>query len=130
MSKTTPSTQPTTKNKKKATSQKLIRTPFSVYFRELDEIDKGLRYTEEYGSMLILSLVEEVGEMARAYLARHGRKPTNLAAQADETYEEELGDIIVSLLRFARIKKINLDERVRYSLTKVSKRREQPKPAK
>lgn len=117
------------KNDPQDDKQKFISSPFSVYFRELDEIDKGLKYTKEYGSMLILSLVEEVGEMARAYLAEHGRKPTNLAAQADETYEEELGDILVSLLRFARIKKINLDERVRYSISKIEKRQKKPKKA-
>lgn len=77
--------------------------------------------------MLILTLVEEVGEMARAYLAKHGRKKTNLAAQADETYEQELGDILVAILRFARVKKINLDERINYSLTKIQKRQTQPK---
>jgi NTP pyrophosphatase (non-canonical NTP hydrolase) len=117
------------KNDPRDDKQKFISSPFSVYFRKLDEIDKGLKYTKEYGSMLILSLVEEVGEMARAYLAEHGRKPTNLAAQADETYEEELGDILVSLLRFARIKKINLDERVRYSISKIEKRQKKPKKA-
>jgi NTP pyrophosphatase (non-canonical NTP hydrolase) len=104
-----------------------MSTPFSTYFRQLDSIDEDLKDTEEYGSILILSLVEEIGEMARAYLAEHGRKPTNLAAQRDETYEEELGDILVSILRFARIKQINLDERVQYSLQKIEKRREQPK---
>ena len=104
-----------------------MNTPFGKYFKELDEIDKGARYSKEYGSMLILTMVEEIGEMARAYLAKHGRKPSNLAAQADETYEQELGDILVSILRFARIKKINLDERVMYSLKKIKKRREEPK---
>ena len=78
-------------------SKKYYSTPFGKYFRVLDEIDKGARYSKEYGSMLILTLVEEVGEMARAYLAKHGRKPTNLAAQADETYEQELGDILVTI---------------------------------
>jgi len=102
-------------------------TPFRDYFRILDEIDKGQRYNKEFGSVLILGLVEEIGEMARAYLAEHGRKPTNLAAQADETYEQELGDILVAIIRFARIKKINLDERIRYSLAKIHKRRTQPK---
>ena len=68
--------------------------------------------------MLILSLVEEIGEMARAYLAEHGRKKTNLAAQRDETYEQELGDILVSILRFARVKNINLHDRIMYSLEK------------
>lgn len=104
-----------------------MKTPFGSYMKQLDKIDRGVRYSKEYGSFLILSLVEEVGEMARAYLAKHGRKPTNLAAQTDETYEEELGDILVSILRFARIKKINLDERVTYSLQKIAKRRNEPK---
>lgn len=107
--------------------KKIYSTPFGEYIRKLDQIDKGVRYTEEYGSMLILSLVEEIGEMARAYLARHGRKKTNIAAQRDETYEQELGDILLAILRFARIKDINLDERVKYSLKKIARRREKPK---
>lgn len=102
-------------------------TPFNAYFRLFDKADKNVKYTEEYGSFLILSLVEEVGEMARAYLAKHGRKQTNIAAQTDETYEQELGDIMVSILRFARIKNINLHERVMYSLKKIEKRQEEPK---
>ena len=65
--------------------------------------------------------------MARAYLAKHGRKKTNLAAQQDETYEQELGDILVSVLRFARIKNINLHDRVMYSINKIAKRRKTPK---
>lgn len=77
--------------------------------------------------MLILTLVEEVGEMARAYLAEHGRKPTNVAAQKDETYQQELGDIIVAILRFARIKNIDLHKRVMYSLGKIKGRQQTPK---
>lgn len=107
--------------------QQWLETPFGVYFRELDRIDKDVKYSKEYGSFLILSLVEEIGEMTRAYLAKHGRKRTNIAAQADETYEQELGDILVSILQFARIKGINLDERVRYSLSKIARRRRKPK---
>lgn len=110
-----------------AKKKKIYSTPFGEYITKLDQIDKGVRYTEEYGSMLILGLVEEVGEMARAYLARHGRKKTNLAAQKDETYEQELGDILVAILRFARIKDINLDERVQYSLKKIKGRQTKPK---
>lgn len=107
--------------------KKWLDTPFGEYFRKLDEIDKDVKYTREYGSFLILSLVEEIGEMARAYLARHGRKKTNVAAQEDETVEQELGDILVSVLRFARIKDINLHERIMYSLKKVEERRKHPK---
>lgn len=111
----------------KKQKQQYFKSPFAKYFKILDEIDKGQRYSKEYGSILILGLVEELGEMARAYLAEHGRKKTNIAAQMDETYEQELGDILVTILRFARIKKINLDERIMYSLTKIKKRKTQPK---
>lgn len=104
-----------------------FNTPFKKYFRALDEIDKGRRYSDEYGSIMILSLVEEVGEMARAYLAEHGRKKNNLAAQEDETYKQELGDLLLTIMRFARIKKIDLDERLEYSLEKIRRRRQQPK---
>jgi len=104
-----------------------IKSPFGHYIRYLDRVEKGVKDKEEFGSMLILSLVEEVGEMARAYLAKHGRKPTNLAAQADETYEQELGDILVSVLRFARIKNIDLHKRVMYTMRKISQRQKEPK---
>ena len=115
------------KQKKQKTDQAYHNTPFKKYFNELSEIDKGRRYSDEFGSILILSLVEEVGEMARAYLAEHGRKRTNLAAQQDESYEQELGDLLLTILRIARIKKINLDERLMYSLNKVRRRKVEPK---
>jgi NTP pyrophosphatase (non-canonical NTP hydrolase) len=102
-------------------------TPFSKYFRMLDEIDGDKKYTKEFGSIMILTIMEEVGEMARAYLAEHGRKKLNLAAQADESYQQELGDLLVSILRFARIKNLNLDERITYSLAKVKERKTKPK---
>jgi NTP pyrophosphatase (non-canonical NTP hydrolase) len=71
--------------------------------------------------------MEEVGEMARAYLAEHGRKPLNLAAQNDESYEQELGDLVVTILRFARTKDIDLHGRVMDTLTKIEKRKKNPK---
>lgn len=104
-----------------------IQTPFGKYFRALDKIDGSKRYSKEFGSIMILQLVEEVGEMARAYLAEHGRKKTNISAQEDETYKQELGDLLLTIVRFARIKKINLDEILTYSLKKVGKRKTNPK---
>ena len=102
-------------------------SPFGKYFKKLDSIDSDLKGSEEFGSILILSLVEEVGEMSRAYLAKHGRKPSNLSAQQDETYQQELGDILLAILRFARIKNINLDQRIMYSLRKIERRKKEPK---
>ena len=103
------------------------QSPFGYYFPYLDNIDKGVKDSKEFGSMLILSIVEELGEMSRAYLAKHGRKQSNLAAQNDEAYEKELGDILLSILRLARIKKINLHDALMYSLRKVEKRKTEPK---
>ena len=100
---------------------------FGQYFAKLDQIDTDLKGSQEFGSFLILNLVEEIGEMARAYLAKHGRKPTNIAAQQDETYEQELGDIMVAIIRFARIMNIDLHHRVMASLNKIKRRRLVPK---
>lgn len=100
---------------------------FGFYFSYLDKVDKDVKDTKEFGSMLILGMVEEIGEMSRAYLAKHGRKPTNIKAIQDETYEQELGDILVSVIRFARIKNINLHDRIMYSINKIEKRKKSPK---
>ncbi len=116
-------------NKSQASNKKseIYDTPFNPYFSLLDEIDSDVKDTDEYGSILILGLVEEIGEMARAYLAKHGRKKTNIAAQEDETYEQELGDILVSIIRFARVKNINLHQRIMYTLEKIERRKKEPK---
>ncbi len=116
-----------TQEKTKKSKRKLHATPFREYFNILSDIDKGKRYSEDYGSIMILSLVEEVGEMARAYLAKHGRKKTNISAQMDESYEQELGDLLVTIMRFARMKNINLHERILYTLEKIKKRKTEPK---
>jgi NTP pyrophosphatase (non-canonical NTP hydrolase) len=100
---------------------------FGYYFKYLDDIDKGKKDSKEFGSILILQIVEEVGEMSRAYLAEHGRKATNLAAQMDETYKQEMGDILVSILRLARVKHLNLHDSIMYSLKKIEKRKTNPK---
>jgi NTP pyrophosphatase (non-canonical NTP hydrolase) len=102
------------------------KSPFAEYFKLLNNIDKTFN-DREFGSILILTLVEEVGEMSRAYLAEHGRKKLNLAAQRDETYDQELGDILVAIIRFARAKNINLDDRIRYTIEKIRQRQIKPK---
>jgi NTP pyrophosphatase (non-canonical NTP hydrolase) len=102
-------------------------TPFGKYFKALDRIDGSKRYSKEFGSIMILRLVEEVGEMARAYLAEHGRKATNIAAQEDETYRQELGDLLLTIIRFARVKHIDLDEILMRSMKKIENRKLNPK---
>ncbi len=104
-----------------------IRSLFGYYYKKLEYIDRQWKESKEFGSILILSLVEELGEMARAYLACHGKKPQNIAAQKDERYDQELGDILVAILRFARIKNIDLHKRIMYSINKIKKRQKTPK---
>ncbi len=115
-----------------ALPQKLFVQPnesktLQEYINILRELDKDLPQNSEYGSILILGVMEEVGEISRAYLAEHGRKPTNKAAQRDETYKQELGDLLISILRLAINKNINLDHRIQYTLKKIQRRKSQPK---
>ena len=95
----------------------------SQYQQELVQIDKGKKYSTDYTSMLILAIVEELGEMARAYLAKKGRKPKNIRTQKDESYKQELGDIMLAIMKLADIKKINLEKQIQYSLKKIKKRK-------
>ncbi len=98
------------------------------YINELRNLEREeIKNNKEYGSILILAIMEEVGEIARAYLAEHGRKPNNLKAQRDETYKQELGDLLVSILKLAVYKNINLDHRIVYTLKKIRRRKKQPK---
>src|SRR3989338_9658202 len=97
------------------------------YILILRQLEKEEMKDTEYGSILILALMEEVGEIARAYLAEHGRKPTNVKAQQDETYKQELGDLLVSILKLAVYKNINLDHRIEYTLKKIRRRKQTPK---
>ncbi len=119
--------------KKPVAKKLLIQDPnksktLQEYISLLRDMDKDLpQTTGEYGSILILGLMEEVGEISRAYLAEHGRKPTNKAAQRDETYKQELGDLLISIMRLAIHKNINLDHRIQYTLKKIQRRKSKPK---
>ena len=97
------------------------------YISILRQLEKDEIRSQEYGSILILAMVEEVGEIARAYLAEHGRKPTNITAQKDETYIHELGVLLVSILKLAIYKNVNLDHRIEYTLKKIRRRKTKPK---
>ena len=106
---------------------KQVSKTLQDYISELRDLERDFLRDKEYGSILILAMVEEVGEIARAYLAEHGRKPTNKAAQNDETYKHELGDLLVSIFKLAIYKNINLDHRIQYTLKKIHRRKTQPK---
>jgi hypothetical protein len=61
-------------------------------------------------------------------LSFRNRPKTNQSRRSkDESYIKELGDILVAILRFARIKKIDLNKSIMYSLNKIKKRKFKPK---
>ena len=109
------------------TQTKQASKTLQEYISLLRDLEKDDLKDKEYGSIMILTLVEEVGEMARAYLAEHGRKPTNVKAQKDETYKQELGDLLVSIMKLAIYKNINLDHRIEYTIKKIRRRKTTPK---
>lgn len=113
--------------KNKIVTDKHTSKTLQEYITLLRELERDEIKTREYGSIMILTLMEEVGEMARAYLAEHGRKPSNLKAQRDETYKQELGDLLVSIMKLAIYKNINLDHRIEYTLKKIRLRKRVPK---
>ncbi len=120
------------KNPPSLKPKKLIKNPnvsktLQEYIAIIRELDKDQPRTKEYGSILIIALMEEIGEIARAYLAEHGRKPSNKAAQNDESYVQELGDLLISIMRLAIDKNINLDHRIQYTLKKIQRRKLKPK---
>ena len=100
----------------------MVNKTISDYQKELAQIDKGKK-PKDYTSMLILAIVEEVGEVSRAYLAKKGRKGKHHRALQDETYKQELGDIILAIMKLANIKNIDLDKQIQYSLRKIKRRK-------
>ena len=97
------------------------------YLEIIKELEREDLRDKEYGSILILAIMEEVGEISRAYLAEHGRKPSNLKAQRDETYKQEIGDLLISIMKLAIYKNINLDKRIKYTIRKIRYRKNHPK---
>lgn len=45
----------------KARKRSYVKSPFKEYFNILSDADKGSRNSKEFGSILVLSLVEEIG---------------------------------------------------------------------
>ena len=66
-------------------------------------------------------LSEEVGEFAREVLHRYGPKKKR-ADQEKSDIEEEMGDIIYTLICFANANDLNLDRGIRRSLDTVTSR--------
>jgi NTP pyrophosphatase (non-canonical NTP hydrolase) len=91
------------------------------YQKEVDEWFKqeGWQYWEPLAIMT--RLFEEGGELARLVNHVYGPKKKKLD-EHKQNIEEEIGDVIYTLICFANSHGISLDEAVRKSLDKVVQR--------
>ena len=67
---------------------------------------------------ILARLYEECGEFARLVNHLHGDKPKR-NDEKEQELEEEIGDIIYTLICFANSNKIDLDKAIRKSFNKV-----------
>jgi NTP pyrophosphatase (non-canonical NTP hydrolase) len=89
-----------------------------------EELDKWFKENDwKYWSPLsiLARLYEECGEFARLVNHLYGDKPKR-NEEEQQDLEEEIGDIIYTLICFANSNNVNLDEAIRKSFDKVMKR--------
>lgn len=91
------------------------------YQKELDQFFKenGWEYWSELS--ILARLMEETGEFARAINHLYGDKKKR-TDEAEQNLEEEIGDILYTLICFANSHNINLDKAIEKSFQKVLKR--------
>ncbi len=91
------------------------------YQRELDRWFKKNKWPYWQSLSIIARLFEECGEFARLVNHLHGAKKKR-DDEEEQDIEEEIGDIIYTLICFANSNKLDLDRAVRKSFDKVMKR--------
>ncbi len=91
------------------------------YQQELDKWfkEKDWKYWSELS--ILARLMEETGEFARLVNHLYGDKPKRSDEKVQEM-EEELGDILYTLICFANKNNISLDKAIEKSFAKVMER--------
>jgi NTP pyrophosphatase (non-canonical NTP hydrolase) len=70
-------------------------------------------------NIILLFLMEELGEVARAYLKEEGQKESN--DRVTETFREELGDVFYLILRLAWATHTDLEAALDHTVKKLEK---------
>jgi len=91
------------------------------YQKELDKWFKENKWEYWKPHEIIARLFEEGGELARLINHLYGPKKKKLE-EAKQDLEEEIGDIIYTLICLANSHDISLDDAIRKSFDKVTKR--------
>jgi NTP pyrophosphatase (non-canonical NTP hydrolase) len=88
------------------------------YQKELDEAFKELGWGYWTPHEILVRLMEETGELARLVNHLYGPKKKK-DSEAEQDVEEEIGDIIYTLICYANANGLSLDKAIRKSLDKV-----------
>lgn len=91
------------------------------YQKELNKWFKKNKWPYWPPLSILARLFEECGEFARIVNHLYGDKKKK-ETEAKQNLEEELGDIIYTLICFANSKKIDLDKAIKKTLKKVMMR--------
>ncbi len=91
------------------------------YQKELDAFFKRNGWSYWSALSILARLTEEVGEFARLVNDQFGDKKKR-KDEAVQDPEDEIGDILYTLMCFANAHKLDLDRAVRKSFTKVGTR--------
>ncbi len=87
-------------------------------------MDQVAEATRKHGhsedpKVILLFLLEELGEVARAYLKEEGHKEKN--DRITETFRQEMGDVFYLILRLAEMTNTDLESEFTKTLTKLEK---------
>ncbi len=91
------------------------------YQKELDKFFKENKWPYWPPLVILARLFEEGGELARVVNHLYGKKPKK-KTEAEQNLEEEVGDIMFTLICFANSNNIDLDKAIKKSFKKVMKR--------
>jgi NTP pyrophosphatase (non-canonical NTP hydrolase) len=91
------------------------------YQKELDKFykEKGWPYWQPLS--ILARLTEEVGELARLVNHLYGDKKKKLE-EPEQNLEDEMGDVIYTLICLANSNNLSLDRAIRHSFDKVLER--------
>lgn len=91
------------------------------YQKELDKFFKKMDWPYWPPLSILARLTEETGEVARLLNHLYGHKPKK-TTEEKQNLEEEIGDVIYTLICLANSQGINLDKAIKKSLDKVKTR--------
>lgn len=91
------------------------------YQKQVDRWFKGNKWQYWHPLAQYARLSEEMGELARVLNHLYGEKPKK-DDEAKQDLEEEIGDVIYTLICLANSQRIDLDIAIQTSINKVSER--------